>query len=279
MEEHNHQKKIASINDISGFGRCSITVAMPIVSYMKIQLCPVPTSIFSNHTAYEHYYFDDYTDRLYSYIENWKKLSLKFQGIMSGYLGSAKQIDIVKDFIRDFSDKDVVIVVDPVMGDNGKTYIKFTDDICERMKLLAASASILTPNITEACILTGHKYKEAGWKLNELKEIAYTLNQLGPEKVVITGIKQGSCIANYVSVKGFEPKVFKTKKIERAYSGTGDVFASIIAADAVNGVDFFDSVKKASRFVKKCIQRSVELDIPKEDGVCFEELLHTLKIK
>ncbi len=278
MGEHNHQKKIASINDISGFGRCSITVSMPIVSYMKIQMCPVPTAIFSNHTAYPNYYCDDYTDRLPEYIDNWRKLDLNFQGIMSGYLGSEKQIEIVKDFIRNFATPETIVVVDPVMGDNGKTYIKFSQDHCERMKTLAESADILTPNITEACILTGKKYKEEGWSAKELKEMAMILNDLGPDKVVITGIRQGSYIANYVSVRGVEPKVFRTQKINRSYSGTGDIFASIIAADAVNGVDFYKSVRKASVFIKRCIKKSIEMDIPKEDGVCFEELLHTLKI-
>ena len=120
--DHNHQKKIAVINDFSGFGRCSIAVALPIISMMKIQCCPVPTSIFSNHTGFDSYFFEDYTDRMQPYINEWKKLGLQFSGIMSGFLGSKEQIQIVLRFFREFGTKDNIIVVDPVMGDYGKTY-------------------------------------------------------------------------------------------------------------------------------------------------------------
>ena len=235
---HNNQKKIAVINDISGFGRCSVAVAMPIISALKIQCCPVPTSIFSNHTGFPSYFFDDYTEKMPAYIAQWKKLGLEFDGITSGFLGSKAQIDIVKDFIRDFKTDRTTVVVDPVMGDYGKPYATYTPQLCQEMKRLVKYADILTPNLTEACILTDTPYRG---------------DKVPPSRVL------------------------RSHRVGTERSGTGDVFAAIIAADAVNGVPFDKSVKRAGEFVKKCILRSEELGIPRTDGVCFEELLTTLK--
>ena len=151
---HNNQKKIAVINDFSGFGRCSIVVSLPIISALKVQCCAVPTSIFSNHTGFPEFFFDDYTDKMEQYIENWKKLDLEFEGIATGFLGSKEQIDIVKRFIEDFRTEQTIVVIDPVMGDYGKPYATYTKSMCEEMRQFVSYADILTPNLTEACILT-----------------------------------------------------------------------------------------------------------------------------
>ena len=273
---HNHQKKIAVINDFSGFGRCSIAVALPIISAMRIQCCPLPTSIFSNHTGFESFFFEDYTSRMQPYIEEWKKLGLQFSGISTGFLGSKEQIQIVLQFFKDFGTEDNVIVVDPVMGDYGKTYSTYTPEMCEEMKKLVSCADILTPNLTEACILTDTPYHEK-WSMKEVGALAEKLSGMGPEKVVITGIIQGEFIANYCYEKDQPGKILRTHKVGTQRSGTGDIFAAIIAADAVNGVPFQDSVRKASLFIKKCIEKSIEMDLPLTDGVCFEEVLHKLQ--
>ena len=273
---HNHQKKIAVINDFSGFGRCSIAVALPIISAMRIQCCPLPTSIFSNHTGFESFFFEDYTSRMQPYIEEWKKLGLQFSGISTGFLGSKEQIQIVLQFFKDFGTEDNVIVVDPVMGDYGKTYSTYTPEMCEEMKKLVTYADILTPNLTEACILTDTPYHEK-WSMKEVGALAEKLSGMGPEKVVITGIIQGEFIANYCYEKGQAGKIRRTHKVGTQRSGTGDIFAAIITADAVNGVPFQDSVRKASLFIKKCIEKSIEMDLPLTDGVCFEEVLHKLQ--
>ena len=273
---HNHQKKIAVINDFSGFGRCSIAVALPIISAMRIQCCPLPTSIFSNHTGFESFFFEDYTSRMQPYIEEWKKLGLQFSGISTGFLGSKEQIQIVLQFYKDFGTEDNVIVVDPVMGDYGKTYSTYTPEMCEEMKKLVSYADILTPNLTEACILTDTPYHEK-WSMKEVGALAEKLSGMGPEKVVITGIIQGEFIANYCYEKDQPGKIRRTHKVGTQRSGTGDIFAAIIAADAVNGVPFQDSVRKASLFIKKCIEKSIEMDLPLTDGVCFEEVLHKLQ--
>lgn len=273
---HNNQKKIAIINDISGFGRCSIAVSLPIISHMRIQGCMLPTSIFSNHTGFESFFYDDYTDKMTPYMQEWKKLDLHFNGICSGFLGSKEQIEIVKKFFKEFKTEETQIIVDPVMGDYGKPYPTYTEEMCGEMKKLVEFADILTPNVTEACVLTDTPYKEK-WKIEEIQEMAEKIHAMGPKKIAITGIVQGGFIANFCYEEGQQPKVLRTHKEGTQRSGTGDIFASIIAADAVNGVPFYKSVKKASDFIKKCIIRSQELNIPLTDGVCFEEVLGKLK--
>lgn len=275
MDQHNHQKKIALINDFTGFGRCSIAVQLPIISAMKVQCCAVPTSIFSNHSGYDHFFYTDYTPDMPAYTAEWKRLGLRFEGICSGFLGSAEQIEIVSRFIQDFRTSDTIVLIDPVMGDNGKAYATYTDEMCRKMARLVSLADIVMPNVTEACILTGTDYKEK-WSGKELLMLAERIAGMGPERVVITGIPQKSYVANfcYEKDKGYE--LIRTKKIGSPRPGTGDIFSAIIAADAVNQVEFTQSVRKASRFIRRCIEKSIEMELPLADGVCFEEFLHIL---
>lgn len=273
---HNKQKKIALINDLSGFGRCSIAVQLPIISALKVQCCPLPTSVFSNHTGFESFFFDDYTDKMMPYMNEWEKLGLSFQGICTGFLGSARQIEIVKEFLSKFKRPDNITVIDPVMGDYGRLYPTYTPETCSRMRQLIAYADILTPNLTEACILTDTGYHN-NWHEKDLEALAAALSAMGPKKIVITGIQQGKYVANYCYEKGKNGYFIRTVKVGTQRSGTGDIFTSVIAADAVNGVDFHTSVRKASTFIKQCILKSVALELPLTDGVCFEELLTTLR--
>lgn len=272
---HNIQKKIAVINDFSGFGRCSITVSLPIISAMKIQCCPIPTAIFSNHTGFDSFYYNDYTDYMEKYIDEWKKLNLTFDGIYTGFLGSANQIEIVESFLNYFKNQNTTVVIDPVMGDYGKLYPTYTKELSQKMFHLVKYADILTPNLTEACILTNTPYKE-DYTQDVLYNMCETLSKHGPKKIVISGIHLGDDIGNYVFEHGCEPILLKVHKIGESRAGTGDVFASIISADAVNGNDFYSSVKKASSFITKCIDLTTKLNIPITDGVCFEEFLTQL---
>lgn len=272
---HNRQKKIAVINDFTGFGRCSIAVSLPIISHLRIQCCPLPTAIFSNHTEYDSFYQEDFTYGMENYIGEWRKLGLTFSGIATGYLNSAEQIRIVKDFITEWKCADTQIVVDPVMGDHGDIYPVYEGELCRRMKELVALSDIVTPNVTEACILTDTPYRE-NFRKSELISMAEAISAMGPGKVVITGADRGSFIGNLCYEKDQEPVLLRTKRIGPRRAGTGDIFAAVIAADAVNGVDFRTSVRRASRFVKVCILRSAELELPLLDGVCFEEVLYTL---
>lgn len=269
---HNNQKKIAVINDMCGFGRCSIAAALPIISAMKIQCCPMPTSIFSNHTGYDSFYCTDFTDHMQAYMDEWKKLDLRFDGILTGFLGSSQQLDIVARFLDMFRDKNTVTVIDPVMGDYGKLYSTYSPILASGLKKLVPYADILTPNLTEACILTDTQYRTE-MNEGELLEICKKLTSLGPEKIVISGLDGGNDIVNLVYESGEKPVKIREHKVGECRSGTGDVFSSIIAADAVNGADFPESVRHASSFIAKVLRRTLELELPKEDGICFEEFL------
>jgi len=276
------QKKVAVISDMSGFGRCAITVSLPVISKLKVQCCPVPTAILSNHTAYPSFYFDDYTERMEDYIGEWKKLGLAFDGIGTGFLGSRRQIEIVRDFIQDFGREDTVVLVDPIMGDDGKAYATYTGDMCREMKKLVACADIVTPNVTESCILTDRPYHGGPWKEGELLTMARRMGEMGPGKVVITGVPMGSYIGNFCYDRegdkdGLKYVFRKIKRVGETRCGTGDIFSSIILADAVNGVPLDKSVHKAAGFIKDCIRESIKMEVPLTDGVCFEEVLDRLK--
>lgn len=277
------QKKIAIINDIAGYGRCAMTVLLPIISYMGVQACPVLTSVFSSNTAFPDFFMDDYTDRMETYLESWEKIGLKgkFDGISTGYLGSVRQIEIVKRFVREFSGEDTLVIVDPVMGDHGRLYSAYTVELCSELRKLVALADIVTPNLTEACHLADIPYKEKGWKRKELFALAERLAAMGPSHVVITGIPQGEYLANYVFVKEKQEKptarLIRVHRAGEERCSTGDVFTAIVAADAVNGVPFDRSVKKAAGFVKQCVEEAVKLETPPAEGVPFEAVLYRLK--
>ncbi len=273
---HNNQKKIAVINDLSGFGRCSIAVALPLISHLGVQCCPLPTAIFSCHTGFPSYYFDDYTDSMGPYMAEWKKLGLEFEGILTGFLGSQRQIQLVEQFLKEFTTQRTQVIIDPVMGDYGKPYATYTPEMCQGMKSLVQYANILTPNLTEACILTDTPYREK-FSEKELLCMAEQLCDQGPEKVVLTGVPRGEFLENYCYEKGVGPSVHRIRRIAPQRSGTGDVFSSIVAAGAVQGVPFSQAVQTAAQFIRLCLQRSAELEIPVTDGVCFEEVITKLK--
>ncbi|MBR6807880.1 MAG: pyridoxamine kinase [Clostridia bacterium] len=272
---HNRQKKIAVINDFCGFGRCSLTVSIPIISAMKIQCCPLPTSIFSNHTGYDSFFYTDYTEHMNSYIAEWEKLGLHFNGILTGFLGSPHQISIVKAFMEAFRGGDTVTVVDPVMGDNGKLYRTYSPVLAEQMASLVPFADILTPNLTEACILSGTEY-EADMDHSKLSDICEKLSARGPKKIVVSGLERGEDLENFVFESGKPPLVIREHKVGPCRAGTGDVFSSVIAADCVNGIDFSEAVCHATSFISKVLRRTTQLGIPTEDGICFEEFLTEL---
>lgn len=273
------QKKIAVIQDMSGYGRCSMTVALPLISSYGIQCCPVPTSLFSNHTGYSSYYFFDFTEQMPAYIEEWKKKKLHFDAIYVGFLGSARQIDIVADFISFFRAEDTRVLIDPVMGDHGKLYATYTPEMCRRMREFLGLADVITPNLTEACILAEVPYRDSGWTRKELEALSARCEALlsGGEKksgdLVITGIPAGSMLGNFLRTREGETRFLHSRIAGHSRPGTGDVFASVLAAELTRGSEFPKAVKKAAAFVRKCIIRSDEEGIPIQDGVCFEELL------
>lgn len=273
------QKRMAVINDFSGFGRCSLSVSIPIISAMKVQCCSVLTSIFSNHTGYGTYFFDDYTEKMKSYYSEWKKLKLEFDGIYTGFLGSEKQVETVLDFLMQFTNENTKVIIDPVMGDNGITYSTINKNLCENIRELIPKADIITPNITEACILADKPYIDGIHQPEEFIDIAEILLKLGCGNVVITGIDSGSHICNLICSSSGKNSIVSIRKKSGARAGTGDVFASVIAGDAVNGIPLDISVKKAAEFVAKAIDISDKRNVPEQDGICFEDVLSELIIQ
>lgn len=272
--DHNHQKKIAVINDFCGFGRCSIAVALPIISAMHIQCCPLPTAVFSNHTGFESFFCKDFTESMRAYEEEWEKLGLRFDGISTGFLGSYRQIDIVKEFLARFKTSRTKVLVDPVMGDDGKLYPTYTAELAGRMHELLQFADLLTPNLTEACILAGEHYHE-DVTMAELTRICQRLAEKGPQQIVISGIHLGQELGNFVYRAG-QTDMICARRVGGCRSGTGDVFGAILAADLVNGVPLGVSVRKAADFIATCIGKTQMLGIPETDGICFEENLWEL---
>lgn len=273
--------KLAMINDFTGYGRCSTAVSLPVISTMRVQVCPVPTSILSNHLGFPSCYFEDYTVGMRQYLNAWEQLQLTFDGLYCGFLGSAGQISIVKDLLQSpmFQSKDskAIFLLDPVLGDHGKAYSTITATHCEKMRDLIQAADILTPNITEACLLTETPYKEQGWVDYELEHICRKLEKSSdsPKRIVITGLHDQTTFVNYIWENGVR-KIYQTPSVGVSRPGTGDLFASILAADALNGVSFFDSVKKAADFICLCIRGSEEAHIPVQEGVIFENYLREL---
>lgn len=183
----NKVKKVAAIHDLSGMGRVSLTVVIPILSSMGFQVCPLPTAILSNHTQYPDFTFLDLTDEMPRIIAEWKRLEVEFDAIYTGYLGSPRQIQIVSDFIRDFRRKDSLTVIDPVLGDNGKLYSNFNESMVAEMQHLVTHADVITPNLTELFYLLDRPYKESNTD-QELKEYLRCLSDKGPEVVIITSV-------------------------------------------------------------------------------------------
>ena len=270
--------RLAMINDIAGFGRCSTTVSLPVISVMKVQVCPVPTSVLSNHLGFPLCHFDDYTSHMRDYIKVWNELGLTFDGLYCGFLGNEEQIDIVREFVEMF--RPPLFLLDPVMGDHGRAYSSITETHVQKMKELLPLADIITPNITEACLLTGTPWKDGEWTMQELSGLCERLASLCLKdsvgaSIVITGIRHGDSLVNFLWDDGVYTTV-STPIAGASRPGTGDIFASILAADAVRGETLLTSVQKAANFVGLCIAGSEKTGTPVQEGVVFEKYLAAL---
>lgn len=270
--------RLAMINDIAGFGRCSTTVSLPVISVMKVQVCPVPTSVLSNHLGFPLCHFDDYTSHMRDYIKVWSELGLTFDGLYCGFLGNEEQIDIVREFVEMF--RPPLFLLDPVMGDHGRAYSSITETHVQKMKELLPLADIITPNITEACLLTGTPWKDGEWTMQELSGLCERLASLCLKdsvsaSIVITGIRQRDSLVNFLWDDGVYTTV-ASPIAGASRPGTGDIFASILAADAVRGETLLTSVQKAANFVGLCIAGSEKAGTPVQEGVVFEKYLVAL---
>lgn len=267
-------KKVAAINDMSGIGKCSLTVAISILSALKTQCCPYPTAILSSQTGYPKFTYLDFTPHMENYGKTWKDLNVSFDTIYSGFLGSIHQIDLVCDFIK--NNENAYVIVDPVMGDGGDYYQTFNAETCNKIKNLVKISDLVTPNLTEACLLTNNKY-HTHYTLEEALNLAKQISNLGPNKVIITGIIIDDNIINLGYDKNNDECFsYALKYNNKSYSGTGDIFTSIITGLITNGYDFKKSIKIASDFIFKCISYTAKYNIDRNDGVFFEVFLNDL---
>lgn len=266
-------QKIAVFNDMAGYGRCALTAAIPVISAMKVQCCPIPTAILSNHAGYPSFYMDDYTERMGPYIEEWDHLGFSFDAIMTGFLGSVRQVKIIEDFILRFKKERTLLLVDPVLGDHGSAYGICGRDLCEEIRELIQYADVITPNLTEACILTDTPYTEHGWSKRKLADLTCKLIMMGAKAVVLTGVVKGNLIYNVIHERGREPIYQTAHYVNASRHGTGDVFSAVAAASLVKGVSLEESVRRGAAFARKCVERSEELKIPEKEGLCLEECL------
>lgn len=284
-------KKIAVLNDLSGMGKCSLTAAIPVISVMGIQACPLPTAVLSAQTGFPSYYCDDYTDRMDAIMEEWKKIDFYPDGIYTGFLADARQADKAVEFIEQFAKEDTKILIDPVMGDNGEEYPIYTEALCEKMRFLVRRATVITPNLTEALLLLyGAQRAHVLWKelslMDEERLLKFTestgkeLSKEFDTEVVITGIdlparENHQKIGNLICQDGNTTWVTAAKE-GGSYSGTGDLFASVLSAGMVKGMDTVDSVRKAVKFLSKGIHDAVLEGTDRNEGICFERYLSEL---
>lgn len=285
-------KKIAVLNDLSGLGKCSLTAAIPVISVMGVQACPMPTAILSNQTGYDSYYCDDYTEHMDQIMEEWKKRRFCPDGIYTGFVAGERQIKKILKFLSLFRKKDTLVLTDPVMGDRGRAYDFLTKELCEKMKDLVRQADVITPNLTEAMLLRysfeelEEKWKEFSWEKGihfqkKIEDLAKEIQkQYDTKALVITGIdlieENGSTkIGNFILEQG-ETSWVITEKYGGSYSGTGDLFASVLSAGMVKNLKMRTCVEKAVRFLSKAIQDTVKEGTDRNDGVCFETYLYQL---
>ena len=271
--------RVAAIHDMSGFGRCSLTVAIPILSAMGIQCCPLPTAFLSTHTGgFEGFTFLDMTDELPKVAAHWKSLGLEFQAVYSGFLGSERQIAIVEDFLREFRGADTAAVIDPVMGDHGEGYQTYTPAMCAGMARLAELADVITPNLTEAALLLGVPYDALPAGEAGCREIVERLSLDGRRSVVLTGASTAPELTGAMcfDAKTGRTEAVQTRRVPQEFHGTGDVFASVLTGALVQGASLPDAVRQAVDFVRACAERTAKAGIPMREGVEFEPLLGLL---
>ena len=280
-------KKIALINDLSGFGKCSLTAAIPVISCLGIQACPLPTAILSAQTGFSSYYCDDYTKKMSVFTDEWKKMNVSFDGIYSGYLGSANQMHNVLYFLEQFQKKDTLYLADPVMGDNGKPIRIFTKELLDCMKELTKKANIITPNLTELCLLAGVDYEtllsysSTNDYLKRMEDIGHILLARAEQKqtILVTGIIRSAHHKTYMgnlAITKEETFYHETPFTGMSFSGTGDLFASVIAGSLVQGISIQDAIRKATTFLQPAIEEASRERIEPNHGIHFEKYLGLL---
>ncbi len=273
-------KRIATIQDISCFGKCSITVSLPVISAMGVECCIVPTTVLSTHTAgFTGYTVCDISDQLLPIAEHWSKEGITLDALYTGYLGSEEQIELTEKFIELTKNEGTMIFVDPAMADYGKLYPAFDENFPKKMRELCSLADVVCPNITEACLLLGREYKEEGdYDEGYILSLARGLAELGAKKVVITGVKYGDGRHGALALdaeSGESRYLYGEDQVCR-FHGTGDIFSSVLCGALVKGENVYDATQEAVDFTVACIAHTAPDRENHPYGVKFEECLHLL---
>lgn len=263
-------KRIVTIQDISCVGKCSLTVALPIISAMGIETAIVPTAVLSTHTMFNNFTCKDLTDQIQPIADHWKSENFRFDAIYTGYLGSSEQTELVKNFFDTFKTYDNFIFVDPAMADNGKLYPAFDEHFPKLMAKVCAKADIIVPNLTEACLMTDTEYKTE-YSIDYLKDTLKKLTDLGAEKAVLTGVYMDG----KYGVMGYDSKndtffSYCHERLPKSYHGTGDIFSSTCVGALANGKALDESIKIAADYTVECIRITSADPNSNDYGVDFE---------
>lgn len=269
-------RRIVTVQDISCVGKCSLTVALPIISALGVECAVIPTAVLSTHTAFSGFTFCDLTDEIDKISAHWQKEHINFDAVYTGYLGSFRQIELMKKFFGD--NKDAMKFVDPAMGDNGKLYPGFTAEFAKEMASLCAMADVIVPNITEAAFMLGEEYMGTGYSEDYIKNLLDKLTALGAKKAMITGVslKPGKLGVMMKDSETGKYESYFTEKVDRMYHGTGDVFASACLGALVRGKSLKSAAKIAADFTVESIKCTVDDPHSNWYGVNFEEALGKL---
>ncbi|MCR5582580.1 MAG: pyridoxamine kinase [Eggerthellaceae bacterium] len=264
--------RIAAIHDLCGYGKCSLGVAIPVLSAAGCDVCPVPTGLFSSHTAFPGWYMHDTTEIMEDYLNAWKGIGVDIDAVYSGFLGAPEQVDRIRDVYETYPN--AIRVVDPVMADHGKVYPTYTPELCQAMSDLAASADILTPNLTEAAIILGIEWPGADISEDTVHSMIDGLLEKGAKNVVLKGIDHGDGkIHNYVQGESVDFTVTENELLPYMLHGTGDLFASSLMAAVMAGRDVAEATRFASDFVVRAMKVTSHQPDFQNRGVSFEPLL------
>lgn len=267
--------RVAAVHDMCGYGKCSLGVAIPVLSAAGVDVCPVPTALFSAHTKFPVFHMHDTTDMLEAYLDAWRGENVELDGVYSGFLGSAEQVAVIQRLYREYPN--ALRIVDPVMGDGGAKYPTYTDELCEAMAVLVNGADILTPNLTEASILTGIPYEGQDVSVEFVQKNAEALLAMGAKTVVIKGIVRGeesvirNCIAS--AADGGQVEEISSELLPYMLHGTGDLFASALTAAVYTGRTTRDAVAFAGELVRDAMRITREQPDFEMRGVSFEPTL------
>lgn len=270
-------KRILTIQDISCFGKCSLTVALPIISAMGVETVILPTAVLSTHTLFKDFTVKDLTDQLIPITDHWKKEGIRFDAIYTGYLGSAEEIEIAKKIFDEFGGDDTLIFIDPVMADNGKLYPAFDENYAKLNSGLCGAADIIVPNITEACFMTDTEYKEV-YDESYVRELLGKLAALGSKVVVLTGVSlsEGKTGVYGLDTRTGEYFIYQNDRVAASYHGTGDVFSSVTVGAITRGLSMKDAFKLAADYTAETIKVTEENPENPWYGVDFEATIPSL---